>query len=680
MAQPLQHSPLPEGILGFINGFMRAINTARLYAIDHALFAENIQQLQPLLEEAMSDREFLFLGCAKDAVFFEGDFYQSEDPRLKKFYDLAHSLRISHLLIDKKITSEDLGSFIGLLAGAQQGKGEEVSSALIGEGIKHVKLGLLDYTIFSTVRMVATQLAHSSEDESIWRQLIIGPVAAGTFDLDPERTKKLVSLTENIDELKNLLIEMDKDMSSKTNNLSITQRSGLLGNFLKNLGDTLAGIDTEKRGPFARQVGDVLDSLGPQLKTQILGSVAPEIDGQEERGVIHEIIEAMPDGQFVNLLTDAMKEAGSNSVCFNNLFNRALKKYLDPNLLLTLIRQEMQQISQNKKADHLEQWERLELLMMQQQQMVELNEQYKSDIEALSTSTQMQKPMVEEDELARLIETLAPESLMIPKAKLIINLISRAHLPWSEALVPHFLKNLGDILNNFFKQENFPAVAALLRAIFLSLGDFPQEALVRKTMGSLVSMEEIQALLGYLLKACSTYDPKETAHMDAVSQLYPEKAGTFFIDTFIDLDEEDSPKTRWLTETLVGMGPRLSRILAPKIEADSDHALTKLLELAAISTDQHLAPVVEPLLEHKHNEIRLMAINTLGSLHAEGSVPQLAQILKQKSRIKSKKIKSLQLAAARALAEIGTDGARTVLKEIAEQGSGDLQAMCRELV
>ena len=108
MAQPLQHSPLPEGILGFINGFMRAINTARLYAIDHALFTENIQQLQPLFEEAISDREFLLLGCAKDAIFFEGDFYQSNDPRLKKFYDLSHSLRISHLLIDKKITTEDL--------------------------------------------------------------------------------------------------------------------------------------------------------------------------------------------------------------------------------------------------------------------------------------------------------------------------------------------------------------------------------------------------------------------------------------------------------------------------------------------------------------------------------------------------------------------------------------------
>ena len=48
--------------------------------------------------------------------------------------------------------------------------------------------------------------------------------------------------------------------------------------------------------------------------------------------------------------------------------------------------------------------------------------------------------------------------------------------------------------------------------------------------------------------------------------------------------------------------------------------------------------------------------------------------------MKSKKVKTLQLAAAHALAEIGTDAARTVLKEIAEEGSGELQAMCRELV
>ena len=679
MAQSSQNSPLPEGIQGFINAFMRAINTARLYSIDHNLFTENIQQLLPLLVEAMSDHEFLSLGCSKDAVFFEGNFYQSNDPLLKKFFELAHSLRISHIQIDKKTTSEELGSFIGLLAGAQQGQGEEVSSALLREGIKHVKLGLLDYTVFSTARMEATQLAQSSEDESVWRQLIIGPVAAKTFELDPERAKKFTCLTEDVEALKDLLVEMNKDMSSKTNNLSITQRAELLANFLQNLGDTLAGIDSEKKSPFARQVGGVLDSLGPQLKTQILGAVTPEDDGNEEKGVISEIIEPMPDGPFVHMLTDALKVAGTNSSCFNNLFQRALTKYKDPGRLLALIRQERQQDEQEKKAGNRDHWKHLERLMLQQQQTAELNKQYKSEIEALATSAQMQKPMVEKEELARLTGTIAQKSLMIPKAKLIIYLIRRAHSPYSEALVPHLLKNLGDILKYFLKQEHFPAVAALLRAIFLSLGDFPQEALVRKTMGSLVSMEEIRILLGYLMQACKTYAPKETAHMDAVSQLYPEKAGAFFIDTFIEL-EEDSPKARWLTEILAGMGPRLARILAPRLEEESDHTLPQLLELAVISKDHHIASSVEPLMDHKNHDIRLMAVNTLGKLQSERSVPHLVQIIKQQSLMKSKKIKALQLAAARALAEIATDGARTVLKEIAEQGSGELQAMCRELV
>lgn len=461
MAQPLQHNPLPEDILVFVNAFMRAINTARLYATDHNLFIENIQQLLPLLEAAISDREFLFLGCAKDAVFFEGDFYQSKDPRLKKFYELSHSLRISHIQINKKTTSEELGLFIGLIAGAQPGQGEELSSALPHEGVKHIKLGLLDYTIFSTVRMVATQLAHSSEDESVWRQLIIGPFAAETFELDAERTKKITLITEDVDELKGLLVDMNKDMSSKENNLSITQRAGLLSNFLQNLGDTLGGINPEKKEPFARQVAGVLDSLGPQLKTYILGSIAPEDDDKEEKSVIPGIIEAMPDGPFVCLLIDALKEAGKNSACFSNLFRRALIKYEDPSRLMTLIHQEMQRAAKEEREDNLDHWKALEQLVRQQQQMVEINEQYKNEIEALAISAEMEQPMVEKEEMTRLMETISHDSLIIPKAKLIINLISRAHSPWSEALVPHFLKNLGDILNSFLTQEHYTPVAAL---------------------------------------------------------------------------------------------------------------------------------------------------------------------------------------------------------------------------
>jgi hypothetical protein len=44
-----------------------------------------------------------------------------------------------------------------------------------------------------------------------------------------------------------------------------------------------------------------------------------------------------------------------------------------------------------------------------------------------------------------------------------------------------------------------------------------------------------------------------------------------------------------------------------------------------------------------------------------------------------KKLKSLQVEAARALTEIGSVEAKDILHRVASEGSGDLQSLCREL-
>jgi len=75
-----------------------------------------------------------------------------------------------------------------------------------------------------------------------------------------------------------------------------------------------------------------------------------------------------------------------------------------------------------------------------------------------------------------------------------------------------------------------------------------------------------------------------------------------------------------------------------------------------------------------------MTMDTIGRLRAERAVPRLEQIISKKSFIKTKRLKEIQEAAARALANIGTDSAREVLRRIAEQGSGELRKLCRELL
>jgi len=677
--KPSQLDVLPKTIIEFINVFMRAINTARLYSKGHDLHKKNIDLLYMKLQDALEDRIFIFLGCAKKMFFLEGGFFDASDANLKKFLEFAYSLRVSHFLLDKDITAEELEVFIDLLAGAKQGEGEGVSLALSREHIGHAKLGLLDYSIFSTIQTVAAQMSRSAGDESLWRQLIIQPAAAGRFSLDLEKARELTRLSEDIEELKKLLLQMDMEMAGSEAGISAAQRGVLLGNFIQNLGDTLASVDPEKRKVFAGKVGEILNALEPQVKIQILGSQAPDTEKEESGDVIHEIIQAMTDENIVDLLTDGLKGSGSSSACFNNLFTRALKKYKAPGLLLKLIRSAGDQATKEGNPGNLQHWQHLEQLIIQREDSDRLNEQYFRDIEALATSIQMKEPMVEEDEMKHLMQTLSPEFMAEAKARLIINLMSQYRPEQDASAIMSLLENLKDILAKLFEYNNFYTMGELMREVYLLLNRNPEDDSIRKTVNNMLSGGKIAKLIQYPLDMCRTFEPEETKVLDALCHLYPEKAGDFLLDILLR-QEGDGPKVDWLYRTLATLGPRMSRSLGRRLQDAPERTLPRLLNLIAMSGDQYLFSSVESLLEHELHEIRLKAVNTIGKLKAERAVPRLEQILSKNPWVKTRKMKEMQGAAAKALADIGTENARGVLRRMAEEGSGDLKKLCRELL
>jgi hypothetical protein len=534
--------------------------------------------------------------------------------------------------------------------------------------------------VFSTIQLTAAQLAQSSDEEAIWGLLILQPEAAGAVNIDPETVERLRRLSEDPEELKRLILQMDTDMKQGKDTASPTQRGSLLGNFIQNLGDILADIAPEKRDQFVLQVGNILDSVEPKLKIQILGSVAPNHTGEKKEGFLQEIFQDIPDDQLVHLLADALKDSGASSQCFNNLFHRALAKYSDPGLLLPLIRQEMYKATMEFQPGRLSHWQHLEELFLQQQESEQLNAQYRREIESLAASLQMKAPMVEEEEMARLLRTLAPEHLMVAKARLIIDLLRHPHPTQAEAFISPLLEALGDIVRHLLSQDRFKAVGTILRAAFIILTNLPKEASARKTMNAQLSTEEVGELLKNLMKDCKTYEAKETAPIDAVCQLFPEKTGGFLTDVLLDLESDESPQAHWLSSTLASLGPRLSRILSHRIQDAPARALSRLLNLVALSSDQQLGSAVEPLLDHQSQEIRIEAASTLGHLKADRSVPRLEQILFQKGLLKSKKMKAFQMAVAKALAQIGTESAREALQRVVSKGSGELQTLCQELI
>jgi hypothetical protein len=178
-----------------------------------------------------------------------------------------------------------LESFIELLAGAKSGQGDGLLAALYPENIKHIGLGVLNYSVFSGVHAVAMQLFPSSDDPSIWRHLILQPAGLGSFSLDLEKVKAIARLSEDLEELKRTLHQFDEEMTRQVEGISLAQRGLLIGNFLQNLSSILTAMGAQKKQAFSKQVESALNSIDQSLKTQILGSLPPDLVGDDDTSV-----------------------------------------------------------------------------------------------------------------------------------------------------------------------------------------------------------------------------------------------------------------------------------------------------------------------------------------------------------------------------------------------------------
>jgi len=165
-----------------------------------------------------------------------------------------------------------------------------------------------------------------------------------------------------------------------------------------------------------------------------------------------------------------------------------------------------------------------------------------------------------------------------------------------------------------------------------------------------------------------------------VCQLYPEKAGGYLIERFLSLDDPNSAQYQWALTTLASLAPHLTKSLDQQFQKAPDASLPKLIDLVDLIIDAQMVPALEDLLDHKDYAIRSMAVRTLGHLKSEKPVERLGGVLLKRSWIMGKKMKSLQMDAARALAEIATEEAKGMLSQAVREGSGDLQALCGELL
>ncbi|RLC28843.1 hypothetical protein DRH13_06540, partial [Candidatus Woesebacteria bacterium] len=280
-----------------------------------------------------------------------------------------------------------------------------------------------------------------------------------------------------------------------------------------------------------------------------------------ENGVIHEIIQVMPDRSFITELINALKEGGANSQCFNNLLKRAMNRYGEPNLFLSKIREEMDRLTTEGNAEDLSHWQQLEQILVQQQETNALNEQYQQGIEALATSIKLQQNMVEEEEKTRLLHTISPKAIQAARARRLIDIINQSQGVSNENTLLSLLDIIGNIIVHSYEQKNVLMIGKLLPPLSIAINKYPQVNLARKKIEALFKTDEIREVMESFLEKCKKYDSTETASINALCLLFPKKAGAYLLDLKAEFGDRDGPKAKWLSTALVSLGPEIREIL-----------------------------------------------------------------------------------------------------------------------
>jgi hypothetical protein len=669
---------LPQGMRDFIIAFMHAVKAGRLYSSGHTLFKQSVKRLQDQLQKVRENRDFFFVGFARDSLLLSDQFFQANDARSRDFLNLFHSLGISDLIIHKEALPQELESFVETISGAKAGQGQEVATALRRENIKLIDIGLLDYSVFSGLESAVSHFMRGKEEAAIWWQLILRPAVARAFHLNPEQMKEILRLSDNPESLKEAITKLDSDLKSHVLGISSAQRGQIIGNFLLNISKAVARIDALKRDVFKENVALLLRSIRPDIRIPILGAATPELIEGEDGSVIRDLIEDMSEQELVHLLIDALSQGGARAAAFNNLFRMALARFKSAGPLLNLVQSEMNRATQERRADSLNLWQHLEQLLVHHQESEEFNAQYRRAIEDLATSIKIQKAMVEEEETARLVRTVSPDSLKLFKAKLIIDLLQEAQ--GNDSMTLSLLQSMGVTVQHFVKQGRPRLTGNLLRQVFLSVRELPAKDFLAEEVSIWLSTEDVRNLLKGLIEKCRTYEPWEMSAISSICLLYPEKAGAFLISLYLELGEQEGALRNWVTMTLASIAPHLSRVLSSRITSAPDTALPRLIDLADLFADQQIVPALERLLDHKDYNIRSQVIRTLGRLKSAKSVEHLAQVVLERVWFTGKKQKALKMKALQALAEIQTKEAKAVLEQIASTGSGALQKLSQELL
>jgi hypothetical protein len=663
--------PDVQGIERLVLGMARTFNWISLYQAGHPSLAGRVEDLhRDLVAQITRERSGrLLLGIAKDKVLYQNEFLGNGHHLVRNFTEELFLRQIATLDFSREVTPQELLSFFLCLQRLRAEKGEEKMEELLKrEGVRGISLYPYNYKEVLSRRIIDAAEGEPSpnREDDLWRMILTENASSGDGDL---KISDQVSIPP---ELIPAILRRAKAASANPASGPATPADTALDavspetvqRILTRLGEMLRGLPWDRR----REVLGFLDAGIEEIGGAENVAVSPVADA-----FVRSMTDGHSDDEFLDLLAALLAAEEKGGKRLRRIFEVIAADRNGNGSLLPRVQEHLRESLRSKNYYAQRVWETVEQLLLGRTEKSYIGQEHSRLLETLS-GTDVLPSAAGEKRVApdpAFLADFDERSLHRKATSVLLELLAEEE---SEGDFLELLEEVRKVVPNLISRSEF----RLLRSVLSTLTSVDRNApesrkpAIRRVIGEVDFAHMMDLYLA------SGLTPEDREHIEDMIVSFLDASINDFLDRL--LMEPEQSNRRVLLSLAGRFGGEAFPAIRERLGDPRWFFLRNLCLILGKIGPPDAIPELIRLLHHEDSRVRREAIQALGKLRAQESIPFLGKILLHESLLPSAREDSLRIDAANALFLCGGAKGADFLRRGAECRRKKVREHCTALL
>ncbi|MBI3393615.1 MAG: HEAT repeat domain-containing protein [Nitrospirae bacterium] len=663
-----------------IDSVLRLLNTlfkqGRFYKPDHPILRARIDEILSALESAWTWTEgrTLSVGALKGKFLVNKEAPGRMTPIVQSLTEMFEDAGLLALEIREGVTAQEIGRLaeaIGL--GRQRVRAAGGIAALVPPAsVPHIVIRAADWEKLLEAGSVAAGDSTDQRplEERLLQAIMNGsPLAAGP---GPASAAPMALALRG----------------AVARNPRLAQRIAAVGSAIARSGETTqpdAVVDLFER------LDRYFQALPAQEREMLLGRIADSIPAPSEpdsgQGAgapdrVDRLIDEFASIQFLDVMASLVVREGKASERLRSVFSNLAPEEVETQIL-PRVRAEGERARRGEGKYPSGVWKSVEQLLLRRSESSYMGSTYAQSLDFLAEDLLDVEATPEAAAKAReLSPTLADDAIEWNKAVVLLELLSFQSDPEFFRRTVEDLVETAQAYAASAQYDRAHKIVSDLRNVFdLSLSEDPLQGV----LAEVISRFRVEDAVATLMDSFEEIPEAQRAAAELLLARFPERSAAVLLPNLFQ--ETRRRVRRYIISVLIALGPPVIPLVMESLDDSRWYVIRNGIHVLGELKAEEAALPISRLARHFHERVRQEAVAALGKIGSRRGLPVLGAIVEKEAWLAAwpgRRDESLRLAAARAIAEIGTRTGRREAADLLRKGaaakSQELRDLCEGLL